>query len=182
MKGSLICEFEKMLDEEANRIITKMINMYNERKIVNKSFSKVVFSLVREEFEYYRIEIELRVRFLLPTEYVPDFNEEYTLAKRDENNEDYLLKYAEWCLKEKKGKNHINAAKEMAVKLVNFFNNNPNTSKSLGELIAGWMSEFFPYHHDSVDARVLVLFLQPEIEDLGYVITSLAPLRMLKNK
>ncbi|MEE0699928.1 MAG: hypothetical protein U0M66_05015 [Bacilli bacterium] len=182
MKGSLICEFEKVLDEEAKRIIVKMINMYNERKIVNKSFSKIVYSLVREEFEYYRVEIELRVRFFLPFEYVPDFNEEYTLAKREENNEDYLLKYAEWCLKEKKGKNHIKVAKKMAQKLVNYFNYNPNTTKSLTELVASWMSEFFLYHHDSVDVRVVVLFMQPEIEDLGYVVTSLVPLRLLKNK
>ena len=42
------------------------------------------------------------------------------------------------------------------------------------------MPDFFPVHHDSVDSRVVVLFLQNEINNNGYEVSSINPFRIVK--
>lgn len=179
MKSNLLHEFEEMLDKEAYRIFTEMVNMYNNRVEVNKPFNELVADLIKKEFDYYFTDIEIRIYFCMGNKYAPDNNDEYALMSMEERNEDHLMKYAEHCIKER-DKNHIKAANEMADILIEFYNQNSLSKMGLAELIASNMSKLFPKHNDSVDSRAMVLYLQSEIEDKGYEITSLQPFRLIQ--
>ena len=105
MKGkkkmnNLLKEFEVMLDDEAKKVVNEMVNMYHKRIIVNKPYGEIVRDLVPKELQYYTTSIELRTYHFLPEEYCPDFNNEYTLCKKEEHLEDHLLKYCEYCKEE----------------------------------------------------------------------------------
>lgn len=178
--NTLLREFENMLDTEAKKIVNEMINLYYKKVIVNKTYSQIVRSLVPKELEYYTVAIELRTYHFLPTEFYPDFNSEYTLCKKEEYVEDHLLKYCEYC-KEENTKNHSKVAKTMAEKLVQYLIANPNNREGLLELSAKWTEELLPEHNDSVDVQTIMLFLQSEIEDLGYKITEVSPLVIERN-
>lgn len=68
----------------------------------------------------------------------------------------------------------------MAPKLIKFANDNPTTEKSFGESVNSMMKEHFPQHYDSVDTRTVIMFLQSDFKNNGYVATSLKPFRILK--
>lgn len=178
--NNLLKEFEQMLDDEAKKIVNEMLSMYHKRIIVNKTYSEVVGSLVPEELKYYTVAIELRTMQFLPSEYYPDFNHEYTLCKKEEYLEDHLLKYCEHC-KQEKNKNHSEVAKTMAKKFVEYLATNSSERKGLLELSAMWTEELLPEHNDSVDVETIMLFLQSEIEDLGYKIMETNPLVIERN-
>src|SRR5699024_6981017 len=178
--NNLLKEFEVMLDDEAKKVVNEMVNMYHKRIIVNKPYGEIVRDLVPKELQYYTTSIELRTYHFLPEEYCPDFNNEYTLCKKEEHLEDHLLKYCEYC-KEENTKNHSKVAKTMAEKLVQYLITNPDNREGLLELSAKWTEELLPEHNDSVDVETIMLFLQSEIEDLGYKITEISPLVIEKN-
>ena len=69
----------------------------------------------------------------------------------------------------------------MAEKLVQYLIANPNNREGLLELSAKWTEELLPEHNDSVDVQTIMLFLQSEIEDLGYKITEVSPLVIERN-
>lgn len=69
----------------------------------------------------------------------------------------------------------------MAEKLVQYLITNPDNREGLLELSAKWTEELLPEHNDSVDVETIMLFLQSEIEDLGYKITEISPLVIEKN-
>lgn len=173
--NTLLREFENMLDTEAKKIVNEMINMYYKKVIVNKTYSQIVRSLVPKELEYYTVAIELRTYHFLPTEFYPDFNSEYTLCKKEEYVEDHLLKYCEYC-KENNDKDHSKMAHIIAERLVQYLKENPDSKKNLLELVAIWTQELLPKHNDSVDVETIMLFLQTEIEDLGYQVIEINPL------
>ena len=66
-------------------------------------------------------------------------------------------------------------------KLVQYLITNPDNREGLLELSAKWTEELLPEHNDSVDVETIMLFLQSEIEDLGYKITEISPLVIEKN-
>ena len=84
MQGKLFLEFEKVLDEEAKRIVTEIMYKYEKKERVNKSFRQMVMSLIKPELEYYTTDIELRCYGLLPRELVYDDKNEYALITREE--------------------------------------------------------------------------------------------------
>ena len=53
----------------------------------------------------------------------PDFNNEYTLCKKEEYVEDHLLKYCEYC-KENNDKDHSKMAHIIAERLVQYLKEN----------------------------------------------------------
>ena len=57
---------------------------------------------------------------------------------------------------------------------------NPDNNKQFQEFVSDNMSKLLPEHNDSVDAKAIILLLQQEIIDLGYIITSLIPIRLMK--
>lgn len=173
--NNLLIEFEKMLDNEAKKIVNEMISMYHKRIIVNKSYGEVVRDLIPKELQYYAVDIELRTFTFLPDEFRPDFNKEYTLSKKEEFIEDHVLKYSEDC-NESKRKDHLQVARIMAEKIVKYLKENTANKKGLLELVANWTEELLPEHNDSMDTRAIVLFLQNELENLGYKIVELSPL------
>ena len=126
--NTLLREFEDMLDTEAKKVVNEMINMYYKKVIVNKTYSQIVRSLVPKELEYYTVAIELRTYHFLPTEFYPDFNNEYTLCKKEEYVEDHLLKYCEYC-KENNDKDHSKMAHIIAERLVQYLKENPDSVK-----------------------------------------------------
>ena len=65
--------------DEAKKVVNEMVNMYHKRIIVNKPYGEIVRDLVPKELQYYTTSIELRTYHFLPTEFYPDFNNEYTL-------------------------------------------------------------------------------------------------------
>ena len=86
MESELFYQVDKLLDDEANKIVKVLLELYEKKTIVNKSMSKLVRELVDNKLKYYAIEIELRVRCLLPYEYYEDCSEKYSLMIRS----DYL--------------------------------------------------------------------------------------------
>ena len=61
MESELFYQVDKLLDDEANKIVKVLLELYEKKTIVNKSMSKLVRELVDNKLKYYAIEIELRV-------------------------------------------------------------------------------------------------------------------------
>jgi len=176
MQDELLMEFEKVLDDEAQRIVDELVKKYEERKKVKKSFTELVRSLIKKEFKYYVVDIELRCYGLLPRNLQPDFEAQYALITKREGIKNHLIKYS----KMKDEKNHPQAAKELADLLIEYCDENPETTLGLPEIVADNMDALFPTHNDSVDTRATVMFLESALKDKGYRITSLCPIRMEK--
>lgn len=98
---------------------------------------------------------------------------------KEDANEEHLIHYITYC-KEKGDKNHINAAKILANEIIEYYEKNPDNNKQFQKFVSDNMSKLLPEHNDSVDAKAIILLLQQEIIDLGYIITSLIPIRLMK--
>lgn len=180
MNSSLLFEFERMLDDEAKRVVKKMIKMYEEKIKLNKSYGEIVRMLIDKKYKYYNCEIELRSFRFLPDNLEPDDNNMYALTTSIENTKNHLLRYSDWCKNSIGDKDHRKVAKEMAKELIDYGINHQKTTKSFAELVATFMPTFFPTHNDSVDSRVVVLFIQEEFINAGYKVSSLIPFRLCK--
>lgn len=168
MKDELWMAFEKILDDEARRVISVIKKIYNTKRL-NYGHASFIRSLVDEKAKYYAYDIQLRVY---------NFWDRKMIFSSDiDANKYYLLKYIEWCKSYSSGKDHHKAAKEIATKLIKYNNKN---NKSLLELVAYYMPYSFPDHHDSVDSRAVVLLLQNEIHNKGYKVVSLTPFKIIK--
>lgn len=179
MENKLFYEFEEELNKEAKRIIDELINLYNRKILVNKPFDEIIKSIIKKEYNNYIAEIESRIYLLLPYEYSPDNNEKYALVSTINNNKEHLLKYSEYCRK-KESKNHVQASKELAKWLIKYCDKHPYSKLSLGEFVSNNLKNIFKEHCDSTDYRTIILFIEEEIESLGFIITSLTPLRINK--
>lgn len=180
MNNNLLNKFEMMLDNEAKRVIQLIIKMYEDGIMVNQSFESLVRSLIDKKFNYYVCDIQLRIYTFLPRNLEPDQNSVFSLITRSEATQNHLLSYIDWCQKDIKDKDHYKAAEQMAIKLIEYANKHRNTKMTLVELVAKYMPDFFPIHHDSVDSRAVVLLLEDEINNNGYEVLSLAPFRIMK--
>lgn len=180
MNNKLLGDFEGLLDAEAERVVEIIVQMYNEGKEVNKTYEELVRSLIDKKFEYYNCDIMLRTYGFIPNDLEPDHKSIYPLAKRIEGTEKHLLRYIKWCKEDMKDKDHQKVAEEMALKLIKYGEEHKKTNKTLAEIIAKYMPNFFPIHHDSVDSRAVVLLLQNEINNNGYEVSSINPFRIIK--
>ena len=105
MESELFYQVDKLLDEEASKIVKVLLELYEKKTVVNKSMSKLVRELVNSKLKYYAIEIELRVRCLLPYEYYEDCSGKYSLMNRFEYSKIHIEKYSRYCMKNER-KNH----------------------------------------------------------------------------
>lgn len=178
MNNDLICEFEKILNNEAKRVVNKMVEMYEQNIEVNMEYGAVVRKLLDKKYEYYSCEIELRSYKFIPSNLEPDQKNIYALISSLEGTKRHLLRYIDWCKNSVGDKDHYKAACGMAKILIEYGKKYKKTTKSFGELVAQYMPDFFPCHHDSVDSRAVILLLQNELEKLGYEVSSLIPFRL----
>lgn len=84
MKTDLLFIYEKVLDEEAKRVVDVILNLYYEKKIVNESYSSLVRKNIKKEFLYYAVEIELRTYKFLPNNLTSDDSSKYALVNEFE--------------------------------------------------------------------------------------------------
>lgn len=180
MDNKLLCDFEELLDNEAKRVVDIVKKMYDDGVEVNKSYESLVRSLIDKKYKYYNCDIQLRSYTFLPQNLEPDRNCVKPLVTRIEATEKHLLKYIDWCKNDIRDKNHQVAAELMAKKLIRYSKFHKNTNKTMAEIIAKYMPNFFPTHHDSVDSRAVVLLLQNEINTNGYMVSSINPFRIVK--
>lgn len=176
MNKELLEKFDDVLDAEAQRVMNEIVSKYENQVKVGKSFSQLVRSLVDEKFKYYTVDIEMRCYGLVPKTLEPDFKGEYALVTKREGAKNHLLSYANAKISDK---NHTQAAKELADLLIEYCNKNPETILGLPEIVADNMDALFPEHNDSVDSRATVMFLESELKNKGYKITSLCPIRLI---
>ena len=176
MESELFYQVDKLLDDEANKIVKVLLELYEKKTIVNKSMSKLVRELVDNKLKYYAIEIELRVRCLLPYEYYEDCSEKYSLMNRSEYSKIHIEKYSRYCMKNER-KNHLLAAQKLSDILINLYNNKSN-EKGLLEIVSDYIKDLLPEHNDSVDAMAIIIYLQSEIRKRGYEIKSVEPFIM----
>lgn len=179
MQGNLLNEFEKLLDVETQRIVSILTEKYFRGETLNCSFEEAIRKFVKKEYKYYSCEIELRAYRFIPQGLVPDSRGNNIFLSKEEADEEHLIHYITYC-KEKGNKDHASASKILAQKLVEFYEKNPETNKQLQEFVSDNMNKLLPEHNDSVDAKAIILLLQQEIVDLGYIITSLIPIRLMK--
>ncbi len=173
MESELFYQVDKLLDEEASKIVKVLLELYEKKTVVNKSMSKLVRELVNSKLKYYAIEIELRVRCLLPYEYYEDCSGKYSLMNRFEYSKIHIEKYSRYCMKNER-KNHLLAAQKLSDILINLYNNKSN-EKGLLEIVSYYIKDLLPEHNDSVDAMAIIIYLQSEIRKRGYEIKSVEP-------
>lgn len=179
MQGNLLVEFEKLLDVETQRIISVLADRYYKGETIKGTFEEEIRKLVKNEYKYYACEIELRSYRFIPQGLVPGNGDGIIFMTKEEFDEDHLLHYINYC-KKSNSKNHITASKKLAKIIVDTYEKDPLTDKQFQEIVANNMNKLLPEHNDSVDAKAIILLLQQEIVDLGYIITSLLPLRLQK--
>lgn len=180
MQGNLLVEFEKSLDNETQRVVSILVNKYYNKETIKESFENETRKLLTKDFKYYWCEIELRMHKFIPDNLVPDYNGNLIFLPVEEANENHLLKYINYCKEKEKGKDHIGCAKKLAKIIVSIYEKDSTTNLSLQKIVSDNINDLMPEHNDSIDALSIVLLLQSEIEDLGYIISSLLPLRLQK--
>lgn len=178
MESGLMYEFEKTLDDEAKRVVNKMVDMYKQNIEVNMGYGEIVRKLLDKKYNYYSCEIELRSYKFIPHYLEPDTKSVYTLMSSTERTKNHLLKYIDWCKNDVGDKDHYKAACKMEKDLIEYAKKHKKTTKSFGELVASLMPNYFPNHHDSVDSRAVILLLEKEFNKDGYEVSSLNPFRL----
>ena len=180
VNNKLLGDFEELLDDEAKRVVGIVKKMYEEGVEVNQTYESLVRSLIDKKYEYFNCDIQLRSYTFLPANLEPDKDCVKPLVTRLEATEKHLLKYIDWCKNDIRDKDHYEVAEKMAKKLIRYGNFHKKTNKTMPELVAKYMPNFFPTHHDSVDSRAVVLLLQNEISTNGYMVSSINPFRIVK--
>lgn len=180
MKSELLLNFDNVLAKEAERISKILLKKYESKVKINMSFKDMVKKTIKEEYEYYFFDILPQIWFYIPNHLAHDPLNEYILVTKEEAVLRHISGYVDWCKKNKE-KNHKNKAAKFAHMLIE--NNKEYQSKNIGlpQLIEETMPILYPAHHDSVDAKALVLCLQDAIENLGYEIEQINPL-IIKEK
>ncbi len=173
MYNKLLLEFDNLLNDEAKRIATIIESLYKTITFEKIDLAKLVRKNIKQEFTYYWIDIEIRVFNLL-------FDNEKDYLKEKCDSEKNLKKYALWCKREMKSKDHLKGADRLAEIIIELYQQNDDIKINLITLLADNMNELFPEHNDCVDARTTILYLQKEIRKKGYIISSLSPFHLSK--
>lgn len=179
MQNELLFNFEYYLYKEAERITKEVLKQRKNTEEIERHLSKQIKTNVTKDLKNYWIEIEFLVRHILRTAQKNNPKEKGLDTKEIQRMHNQLLSYCSFC-KESNDKDHKKAANKIAKKLINFCHKNPNSTKSLPELIYEYMPIYFKDHYDSVDSKGIMLFLQKELQDMGYLPTSLKPFRIIQ--
>lgn len=138
----------------------------------------MIRALARDEYKYFWVDLMIKIKKLLPEELDEDLSKKYILVTKEEHEKYHLLGYEKFS--KELGKNHKKASKELAKILIDYYSDNPDCKKDLLQLIVENINTVLPDHNDSVDCNVVLMYLQKDIENNGYHIMSLAPLRIEK--
>ena len=177
MKGNLENNFEELLDKEALRIMHKLLIKYERQEKVNRSFWELIQYMAKDKYKYFYLDIAFKIKKLLPEDLEEDITKEYALVTKEIGSKRHLKDYEMFC--QKNGKSHKKASKELANMLVKYCLSNPDSKKDLIQLVVQNISMVMPTHHDSVDCRVILMYLQQDINSTGYTVINLAPLRII---
>lgn len=177
MFGTLEKEFDYLLEQEAVRIMGRLLVMYEEKEKVNKSFQQLVASLAKEKYSYFWVELVCKINKLLPYMLIEDITKEYSLTTREEYHEQYLDSYKKYNRSSKKS-NLFKTAEEMATYIINFCHENPTCNEDLLQVMTDFMPKVLPEHNESIDCQMIIMYLQQEINRQGHNIISLAPIRI----
>lgn len=82
---------KSLLDEEATRIINILLDMYNKKTKVNKSFDLLIKELMKKEFCKYETLIQSKIISLIPDDLIICPTNEWIFIKEDDFN-DYTKK------------------------------------------------------------------------------------------
>lgn len=176
IKTDLFLKFNNILNKEAKRISRILLKNYEAKTKFNMSFENIVRKYLKKEYRYYEFAILVKIHFYIPSKLTHDPLDEYVLVSKEEAELRHINSYAYWCMKKFKNKNPKEKAMLFAKTLIADRNKYRIKNVGLLKLIEENMPILYPEHHDSVDARALVLFLQDAIEDLGYEIKRINPL------
>lgn len=182
IKTDLFLKFNNILDKEAKRISKIILKKYESKTKVNMSFENIVRKYLKKEYRYYEFAILVKIHFYIPNRLTHDPIDEYALVTKEDAELRHINSYAYWCMKKFKNKNPKEKAILFAKTLIADNNKYRVENISLLKAIEENMSILYLEHHDSVDARALVLFLQDAIESLGYEIKQIDPLIIEKKK
>lgn len=178
MKSELLFNFEDYLYKEAERVRIEFLKEANNKGKINEFLNVFVKSVIKSELANYRLDIEFLVRrMLLQNE--NNIKKEMILNDIEILNiQNQLLKYCKWC-KEETDKDHEQVAGKIALDLIKFCKCYPTSPKGLAELIYDYMPIYFKNHYDSIDSKVIMLFLTKELNSRGYLTVSLKPFRLI---
>ena len=112
MQGTLLVEFERMLDMKALSIIPVVKDsFYDDRRF---EFGKIVCDTLEYGLKYYWCDIEMRVmQFIYMMEDNVDIDIDGYSYEREKK---HLYSYSQWCIKDpKQRKNHLKAVPLLAV-------------------------------------------------------------------
>ncbi len=181
IKSTLFSSFNNDLKTEARRISEILLKEYSKKVKFNMSFEEIVRKYLKQEYQYYVIDIISYVLFYKPDNLRIDPLNEYVFVTQEECELRHISNYVSYCLNKRQSKNPKIAATKFALLLIEM--NKTNEIKNLGlpEILSHSMPILYPDHHDSVDAKALVLCLQDAIENFGYVIEQVNPLIIKEN-
>lgn len=178
MLGDLENEFELLLEKEAIRIMGLLLIKYNEKQKVNQSLSNLVFELAKKDYKYFSINLFSIVKEILPKNLEEDLNGIYAFVTKEEHRNTYLTKNAKEYLK--RGKDYKSFSNQIADLLIEYCLQNPECEDDLVQLIVRNINNLMPNHNDSVDFRTILMYLQENMMNRGYIFISIAPLRLKK--
>lgn len=178
MKNELLFYFEDYLYKEATRIAKEVIKENKSKEEINEYLSKFIKKTIKADLTNYWLDIEFLVRRMLSNNI--NNNQEQKILNDIEilRMRNQLLGYCTWC-KEENEKDHEQVASKIALDLIKFCEHNPTSTKGLAELIYEYMPVYFEEHYDSIDSKAIMLFLQKELNKMGYLTTSLKPFRLI---
>ncbi len=181
IKSILFSSFNNDLQNEAKRISNILLEEYSKNVKFNMSFENIVRKFLKKEYKYYEVDITSYILFYKPNDLRIDPLNEYVFVTQEEFELRHISNYVSYCLNKRKNKNPKIAANKFALLLIEMEKKNQIKNLGLHEILYKNMSILYPNHHDSVDAKALILCLQDAIEDIGYTIDQVNPLIIKEN-
>lgn len=172
MKNKLFFAFEDYLSQEAERIMLEYLKAIKNKDELGTFIKKTI----KPEVTNYWLDIEIRIRRMLmqntAKQIISNDLEKIEIQKQ-------LIRYSNWC-KEEKEKDHKDATQKIVIDIIKDYENNVNQKKSLAELIYEYMPLYLKHHYDSIDSKIIILFLEEELKNKGYKVININPFKIIK--
>lgn len=179
MKTDLLFAYQDDLKKESKRIFDILFEKYKNNEKINMSFDDAIKKYQKKEYSYYSVEIMFGVYSFIPEGVRPDPNNVEVLVSDKEATLRHIISYANFCLKEKSyNKNPKKASKVFVKMLIKLYKNKELNNVGLLEVLSRSMPILYPDHNDSMDAKALVLYLQDDLEKLGYIVDDINPIKL----
>jgi len=175
MTEDMLCYFETIFDKEAERVDKLIIEKYNKKEIVNKTFGELVRDLMNKELLFYRPEIEFRALRMLPNDLRPDPSSKYALITKIEDSYQVLHNYSKRVINYDTKKSPQIAALKLSNIIIDMYKNKTLNNYTLIDIIANNMNKIYNCEYDTLDARAIVLYLRDSLKSKGYIVVSINP-------